>query len=237
MADGGTLFLDEIGEIDAGTQVKLLRALGEQTVERVGSNKPIHVDVRVIAATNKNLARLVEQGAFREDLFYRLNVVRIGLPPLRERKEDILPLARHFLKSLAERNNKPYRDLSPDALKVLTTHDWPGNVRELRTALEHGIVMCSGARILPHHLPAWLTGGNDLPRPKPAPKVIETTSPLRELLVPKNDGDAPEDLNLASQEKRLILAALRKTGDNKTEAAKLLGISRRTLQRKWKELF
>ena len=156
IADGGTLFLDEIGEIDQATQVKLLRALGERTIERVGGNAPIKVDVRVIAATNKNLARMVEDGKFREDLYFRLNVVNIHLPPLRDRPEDIPLLARAFLKELAKENKKDVREISPDAMDLLMSFPWPGNVRELRTAIEHGVVMSSGSKLMLRHLPGSL---------------------------------------------------------------------------------
>jgi two-component system response regulator AtoC len=156
LADGGTLFLDEIGEIDASTQVKLLRAIGEQTIERVGSSKPIKVDVRVIAATNRDLARMVEEGKFREDLYWRLHVVTILMPPLRTRKEDIPVLAEHFAKEMATANGKAVKPLGDDVLPALMTYDWPGNVRELRTVIEHGVVMSNSTRILLKHLPAYL---------------------------------------------------------------------------------
>ena len=140
-ADGGTIFLDEIGEIDAGTQVRLLRVLSERTIERVGSNASIPVNVRVIAATNKSLKKLVQEGKFREDLYFRLNVVHIQMPPLRERREDIPLLATAFLKEFARENNKEFKPLSRDALEAVRNYQWPGNVRELRTAMEHGVVM------------------------------------------------------------------------------------------------
>ncbi|MCE9520478.1 MAG: sigma-54 dependent transcriptional regulator [Verrucomicrobia bacterium] len=225
LADGGTLFLDEIGEIDASVQVKLLRALGEQTIERVGGSKPIQVDVRVVAATNKDLEKLVQEGKFREDLFWRLRVVQIKLPALRERKGDIPLLAEAFLRELAELNGKPYKPLSEDALQSLLAYDWPGNVRELRTALEHGVVMCNAARVSLKHLPSYLTGGSEI------------------LLQKKSDGNgsvastsAFADLNLEKMERAMIDAALLRTHDNRTEAAELLGLSRRTLQRKLLEL-
>jgi two-component system, NtrC family, response regulator AtoC len=226
LADGGTLFLDEIGEIDANVQVKLLRALGEQTIERVGGSRPIQVDVRVVAATNKDLAKLVQEGKFREDLFWRLRVVQLKLPPLRERKGDIPLLAEAFLKELAELNRKAFKPLSDDALQALLAYDWPGNVRELRTALEHGVVMCNGARVGLKHLPPYLAGGIGIP------------------LLKNHDGKggtaaaafSPVDLNLEKMERAMIDAALQRTGDNRTEAAELLGLSRRTLQRKLREM-
>src|SRR5579871_4409380 len=153
-AQGGTLFLDEIGEIDATIQVKLLRFLGERTFERIGSNKTLIADVRLIAATNKNLEELVKAGTFREDLFFRLRVVEITLPPLRERMADVPLLAQSFLREFATENNKPINDYTADALETLMHYDWPGNVRELRTAIEHAVVLCRGEKISARDLPA-----------------------------------------------------------------------------------
>ena len=219
-ADGGTLFLDEIGEIDATTQVKLLRALSERTIERVGSNAPIKVDVRVIAATNKNLAALVAKGDFREDLYFRLNVVRIPMPPLRERAEDIVLLAGNFLREFAEENGRPVKPLSDRAMDALRRHPWPGNVRELRTAIEHGVVMSNDPVIDLQHLPSSLTS------PSPAPLRDEPGKiPLA----------APREFNLHALEMQTIRDALALAGGHRTRAAELLGISRRTLQRKLKE--
>src|SRR3954471_23315334 len=152
-AQGGTLFLDEIGEIDASIQIKLLRFLGERTFERVGSNKTLSADVRMIAATNKNLEELVKAGKFREDLFFRLRVIEISLPPLRERRTDIPLLAQAFVREFARENEKPVREIEPDAMQVLLQYAWPGNVRELRTAMEHAVVLCRGERITPRDLP------------------------------------------------------------------------------------
>jgi DNA-binding NtrC family response regulator len=217
-ADGGTLMLDEIGEIDPETQVKLLRALGERTIERVGSNKPILVDVRLIAATNRNLEEMVAEGTFREDLFYRLNVVRITMPPLRDRPEDIPILAQEFLREFAEENGKPCPEIAAEAMQRLLAHDWPGNVRELRTAIEHGIVMCNGPRLTARHLPGSVRGDRD--------------GGTRGVVA----GSSDADLNLERVEGEFIQRALERTDSNRTEAAKLLGISRRTLQRKLKEI-
>jgi DNA-binding NtrC family response regulator len=226
LADGGTLFLDEIGEIDANVQVKLLRALGEQTIERVGGSRPIKVDVRVIAATNKDLAALVREGKFREDLFWRLRVVQIHLPPLRERKSDIPVLADAFLREMAEANRKPFKPLSDEAMQTLLAYDWPGNVRELRAAIEHGVVMCNTPRVglknLPRHLAAGAPG---LIHPKAGVQPGAPPAPL-----------PGADLNLEKMERAMIHAALQRTGDNRTEAAELLGLSRRTLQRKLHEM-
>jgi DNA-binding NtrC family response regulator len=231
LADGGTLFLDEIGEIDANVQVKLLRALGEQTIERVGGSKPIKVDVRVIAATNKDLTKLVQEGKFREDLFWRLRVVQIQLPPLRARKGDIPILADAFLKELAELNGKPFKPLSEEAMQALLAYDWPGNVRELRTALEHGVVMCNTPRVGLKHLPPHITGGVAL---LPLLSSDGKSSVPSASSVPSLGPGA--DLNLEKMERAMIDSALQRTGDNRTEAAELLGLSRRTLQRKLQEM-
>src|ERR1700694_3882069 len=153
-ANGGTMFLDEVGEIDPSTQVKLLRVMGEEhAFERVGGNQTLRADVRVIAATNKNLEKLVQEGKFRDDLFFRLNVVRITMPPLRERKEDIPLLVRGFLRHFCAANDKPFLDLTTDAMNALLSYNWPGNVRELRTAIEHGVVMAVGTKITVRDLP------------------------------------------------------------------------------------
>jgi two-component system response regulator AtoC len=233
-ADGGTLFLDEIGEIDQATQVKLLRALGERTIERVGGNAPIKVDVRVIAATNKNLGRMVEDGKFREDLYFRLNVVNIHLPPLRERAEDIPLLVRTFLKELAKENKKDVREVSPDAMELLMSFAWPGNVRELRTAIEHGVVMSSGSKLMLRHLPASLRSAPlILPGSRQDDGVTNTGSGRKSISAATA---FPPDLNLQEMEHKFIREALRRTGENRSAAAKLLGISRRTLHRKLHEL-
>jgi DNA-binding NtrC family response regulator len=210
-AQGGTLFLDEIGEIDATVQIKLLRFLGERTFERVGSNKTITADVRLIAATNKDLAEQVRKGAFREDLYFRLNVVEIRLPPLRERTADLMKLAQTFLEEFAQENKKPVKGFTADALDLITRYSWPGNVRELRTAIEHAVVLARGERI----------GARDLP---PA---------LRQPLLPA----APPAIGVSSlvvqdAEKDLIIRALKESEGNRTLAAKKLGMSRRTLYRK-----
>jgi two-component system response regulator AtoC len=223
-ADGGTLFLDEIGEIDPSIQVKLLRALSERTIERVGSNTPVKVDVRVIAATNKNLAAMVARGDFREDLYFRLNVVRLQMPPLRDRAEDIILLAGVFLKEFAEENGRPVKPLSDLALRHLRSYPWPGNVRELRTAIEHGVVMSNDPVIDLHHLPSSILGD----APVLAPPVTVPTEGKITLA-------AARELNLHALETSAIRAALAEAGGNRTRAAELLGISRRTLQRKLKE--
>lgn len=211
-ARGGTLFLDEIGEIDAATQVKILRVLGEHTFERVGGSQTIQTDVRLVAATNKNLARLVADGKFRDDLYFRLHVVPITMPPLRERKVDIPLLVESFLKTSAAENSKPHRELTPDAMAAILDYDWPGNVRELRTAIEHGVVMATGPLISLRDLPATL-------------RTTAGASPV-----------ADSGLNLHETETALILRALEDCGGNRTSAAEKLGISRRTLHRRLNEL-
>jgi len=215
-AKGGTLFLDEIGEIDLTTQVKILRVLGERTFERVGGSETLTADVRLIAATNKDLSKLVAEGKFRDDLFFRLHVVPVTMPPLRDRKIDIPLLAESFLKDCALENGKPHRELSPESMQHILEYDWPGNVRELRTTIEHGVVMATGPKITPKDLPATLRA----PRPLPA---LEKTVPGREW-------------NLHDTETSLILRALEECRGNRSEAAIKLGISRRTLHRRLKEL-
>jgi two-component system response regulator AtoC len=229
-ADGGTLFLDELGEIDMGTQVKLLRALGERTIQRVGGNAQIPLDVRVVAATNRHLEKLVTEGKFRDDLYFRLNVVRIVMPPLRARREDIVLLAASFLKDLAKENNKPEKELSSDALYKLTQHSWPGNVRELRTAIEHGVVMSNAAKITVRHLPESVRLGAEFSQLPESPPMAPPAVPK----APQSPDFPNDDLNLEAMEATLIARALERTNGNRTDAAKLLGISRRTLQRKLK---
>jgi two-component system, NtrC family, response regulator AtoC len=225
-ADGGTLFLDEIGEIDASTQVKLLRVLSERTLERVGSSSPIKVDVRVIAATNKNLKDLVAKGQFREDLYFRLNVVKIEMPPLRDRREDIVLLAGSFLQEFAKENERPVKPLTDAAMSLLLAYSWPGNVRELRTAIEHGVVMSNDPVIEARHLPQFLhfqAVAHHIPH-----ENLESS--------PKNTLAGATEFNLHALETNTIRAALSLAGGNRTHAADLLGVSRRTLQRKLKDL-
>lgn len=218
-ANGGTLFLDEIGEIDTNIQVKVLRVLGEdRSFERVGGNVPIKSDVRLVAATNKNLQKLVAEGKFRDDLFYRLNVVQITLPPLRDRKEDIPLLVNAFLKQFAKENGKPVRELTAEAMEAILAYSWPGNVRELRTSIEHGVVMATGAKISLRDFPAAL-------------RHPGTKTPGN-LVIPA----AESYLNLHETEHRLIMRALDESKGNRTQAAKQLGISRRTLHRRLNEL-
>ena len=210
-AQGGTLFLDEIGEIDATIQVKLLRFLGERTFERVGSNKTLSADARLVAATNKNLEELVKTGKFREDLFFRLRVVEIGLPPLRERTGDIPLLAQNFLREFAKENGKAVNEFTADALECLMKFSWPGNVRELRTAVEHAVVLSRGERIAVRDLP---------------PSVRNGGTPVETRFLQGND------LTVKEAEKQLIMRALKETDGNRTLAAKKIGMSRRTFHRK-----
>jgi DNA-binding NtrC family response regulator len=214
LAQGGTLFLDEIGEIDASIQVKLLRFLGERTFERVGSSKTLSADVRLIAATNKNLEELVKAGSFREDLFFRLRVFEVWLPPLRERMEDIPLLAQAFVREYAEENKKPVIGFTTEAMDAFRQYSWPGNVRELRTAVEHGVVLCRGDKVGIRDLPPVVRNGaqpGSLSLARPRPRA---------------------DLNLKEAEKDLIAHTLKSTGGNRTLAAKKLGMSRRHLHRK-----
>ena len=211
-AEGGTLFLDEIGEIDATVQVKLLRFLGERTFERVGSNQMLTADVRLVAATNKNLEELVKAGKFREDLFFRLRVVEVRLPALRERAGDIPLLAQGFLREFARENNKPVTDFTAEALEALMRHAWPGNVRELRTAIEHAVVLSRGERIGPRDLP---------------PSVRGLTG-----ATPGEGWGADKNLTVKEAEKQLIIRALQECDGNRTLAARKIGMSRRTFHRK-----
>lgn len=223
-AHGGTLVLDEIGEIDAKTQVKLLRALSERTIERVGASTPIQIDVRLVGATNKSLRQLVDEGEFREDLFFRLNVLKIDMPPLRQRPEDVILLANSFLKEFAHENARPEKPLADDALSLLRSYPWPGNVRELRTAMEHGVIMSNSPTIEARHLPAFIHD----PQPLGGAQA-RNGDPSQKSLAPA------AELNLHALEQLTIERALRQTDGNKTKAAEILGISRRTLQRKLSE--
>jgi two-component system NtrC family response regulator len=207
-AEGGTIFLDEIGEMRPELQVKILRVLEERTLERVGDNRLIRVDVRVLAATNKDLTKAIQAGEFREDLYYRLNVVPLQIPPLRERREDIRPLAQHFLKRLGA---SPRLSIAPDAFRALETYEWPGNVRELENALERAMIFQRGDLITLA----------DLPETVRAPKTREAAAVSMSL---------PESgLSLEKVEKELILRALQKHDWNQSRAARYLGITRHTL--------
>ncbi|MGB1789594.1 MAG: sigma-54-dependent transcriptional regulator [Limisphaerales bacterium] len=214
-AEGGTLFLDEIGEIDETTQVKLLRFLGERTFERVGGNKTLTADVRVVAATNKNLKELVDAGEFREDLYFRLSVVELWSPPLRERSADAPLLALSFLREFASENAKPVCDFTAEALEAMIRYEWPGNVRELRTAVEHAVVLSKGDMIQL----------SDLPQSVQSRGVIRSETELSQPIIDKG-------VTLEEAEKQLIIRTLQECRGNRTAAAKKIGISRRTLHRK-----
>jgi two-component system, NtrC family, response regulator AtoC len=223
-ASGGTIFLDEVAEIAPSTQVKLLRVISEERAfERVGGNQTLRADVRLIAATNKNLEQLVREGKFRDDLFFRLNVVRITMPPLRDRKEDIPILVHGFLHHFCKVNEKTLLELTPEAMDALLTYDWPGNVRELRTAIEHGVVMATGPRITLRDLPM-------------AVRQAASAVFARGISAPQAFGEKASPLDLQETEKKLIMRALATTNGNVTAAAKKLGISRRTLHRKINEM-
>ncbi len=209
-AHGGTIFLDEIAELPPSTQAKLLRVLQDGEIQPLGTDHTVKVDVRVIAATNRDLKREVAEGRFREDLFYRLNVVHLHLPPLRARGEDILLLARHFLSQLARRYSKPTPTLSPQAEAALLRWHWPGNVRELAHALERAVIMAQGREIGPELLPGSV-------------REPEEQSVLR------------PGMTIKEAERALVAITLRATGGNRTHAAQLLGITRKTLQNKIKE--
>jgi two-component system, NtrC family, response regulator AtoC len=220
-ADQGTLFLDEIGEIDAALQVKLLRFLETRTFERLGSAKPIQVDVRLVAATNRNLQKMVAAGTFREDLLYRLNVVTIELPPLRARVEDIPLLFNHYVRHYAAENGFPPLDIEPAVFKVLQRYPWPGNIRELRNLAENAVVMNRGGKFTEYDLD---------------PRFMEQTAASPALAAMPA---ATNPLSVEENEKRLLRNALVQAKGNRSQAARLLGVSRRTLHRKlnlWPDL-
>jgi PAS domain S-box-containing protein len=220
LADKGTLFLDEIGEIPLMLQSKLLRVLEEQTFRRLGGLKDIHLDLRVIAATNKNLREAVKEGAFRQDLYFRLNVIQILIPPLRDRSEDIVPMTKFFIEHYNRKFKRNIENVTDAAAKLLMAHDWPGNVRELRNAIERAMILEEGTSITAASLPISIA------RP-------DSGGPL---------GDAPLDLaapadglSLEDNERSLLVRALEKTEGNQTQAARLLRITRDTLRYKMKK--
>jgi len=214
-ANKGTIFLDEIGEMSATTQAKVLRVIQEREIQRVGSDDMIKVDVRILAATNRDLQRDVSEGRFREDLFYRLNVVTLRIPPLRERREDTPLLAQHFLEKLGKRNRKQLKGFSPLAMDMLIKYDWPGNVRELENAVERAVILSPGDYITENDLPMSVTE-----------VYRQEGSPAR----PAQLANQPQSLE--EIEKEAILAAFEATGGNKSETARKLGINRRTLYKK-----
>jgi len=205
-AQGGDIFLDEIGDLPLSTQVKLLRVLEEKVVERVGDNRPIHIDVRIISATNKNLLKLVDQGAFREDLFYRINVIPIIVTPLRERVEDIPILAESFFQRIQLKSGKTINGISNDTMGTLLNYSWPGNVRELKSAFEYAFVTCQEKLIQPYHLPPAIFKGK-----RSFPAVKKTT-------------DSQDEIK-----KKQLIEALERTGGNQSKAARILGVSRVTV--------
>ena len=219
-AQGGSLFLDEIGEIDASTQIKLLRFLGERSFERVGSGKTLTADIRLIAATNKNIEAMVQDGRFREDLYFRLRVVEIWMPPLRERSSDIPLLATSFLNEFAKENSKSISGFEPDAMQALTQYPWPGNVRELKTAVEHAVVLARSGRISLRDMPPGVRGERSPLATVPLAGYPEATPPR------SGSGTVRE------AEKDMIIEALKESRGNRTASARKLGMSRRTLHRK-----
>ena len=214
-AHGGTLFLDEVGDMSPGVQAKLLRVLQDGVVERLGGTQPVQVDVRIVAATNRDLAAEVRAGRFREDLFYRLDVVAVRLPPLRERREDVPLLATSFLRGFAERNRRPVTGFSDAALQALASHDWPGNVRELQHAVERAVVLCKGERVEVDDLPdAVRSSATGRPLPPSGTLTIAIGTPLEEI------------------ERIVIRETLRQTRGDKNLAAQLLRVAPRTIYRK-----
>jgi transcriptional regulator with PAS, ATPase and Fis domain len=219
LADRGTLFLDEIGEIPLMLQAKLLRVLEEQSFRRLGGLKDIKLDLRVVAATNKNLREAVKEGAFRQDLYFRLNVIQILIPPLRDRTEDIVPLTQFFIEHYNRKFKRNIEGVSPAAAKLLEMHDWPGNVRELRNALERAMILEESSLITPPSLPMAISRP-DVGASAPVPMGMEIPS----------DG-----LSLEDNERNLLVRALEKTNGNQTQAARLLRVTRDTLRYKMKK--
>lgn len=215
LASGGTLFLDEIGDMSLQTQAKILRVLQEGELERLGGSKTIKVDVRLVAATHKNLTAMVEEGSFRQDLFFRLSVVPIELPPLRDRLEDIPALADFFLKRYAKKNKKDIKGFHPQSLVLMTRYSWPGNIRELENSIERAVILCLGEQISPKELP---------------PQMLPADFQLYD-----EPASTSGDLTLKNVEREAIRTSLEQTEGNKSKSAKLLGIARQTLLNKIKE--
>jgi PAS domain S-box-containing protein len=211
-AHGGDIFLDEIGDLPLSTQVKMLRVLEEKVIERVGDNRPVHIDVRIISATNRNLKQLVGRGSFREDFFYRINVIPIMVPPLRERVEDIPLLADSFFRRIQLKNEKKIMGISNEAMELLMSYAWPGNVRELKSAFEYGFVTCQELLIQPHHFPPAVTSA------QPIAKTIKKNL-----------------LNRADMKKKQLIEALESANGNQSRAADILGISRVTVWNRMKK--
>jgi len=217
LADKGTLFLDEVGEIPLMLQAKLLRVLEDQSFRRLGGLKDIQLDLRVVAATNKNLREAVKEGAFRQDLYFRLNVIQIVIPPLRERPEDIVPLTRFFIEHYNRKFRREIEGLTPAAEQMLMAHDWPGNVRELRNAIERSMILEESPLITPSSLPIAVTRPDGAAAPPPRTEI------------------PPEGMSLEENERMLLARALEKTRGNQTQAARLLSITRDTLRYKMKK--
>ncbi len=215
LASNGTLFLDEIGDMSLQTQAKILRVLQEGELERLGGSKTIKVDVRLVVATHRNLNRMVEDGSFRQDLFFRLSVVPIELPPLRDRTEDIPVLADYFLQRYAKKNKKDIRGFHPQTLMLLSRYDWPGNIRELENTIERGVILCLSEQITPRELP---------------PQMLPDDYTISDVQTGPQGG-----LTLKDVEREAIRVTLDQTGGNKSRSAKLLGIARQTLLNKIKE--
>lgn len=220
-ASGGSIFLDEIGEMPLSMQVKLLRVLQEREVLSVGGKKPEKIDCRIICATNRILPEEVAKGNFREDLYYRLNVAAVEMPPLRSRKEDIPLLAQRFAERLARENHKKFTAITPEALSVLCQWHWPGNVRELENVIERAIILMPGEHIGLREMPEWIMKAKKEEKPGGSPSDESDSS--------GGDGETFEDMTLDEIERKVILRTLEKVGQNKTEAARILGITRKTL--------
>ena len=233
LANGGTLFLDEIGEIPVEMQVKLLRALQESEFERVGGIKTTRVDVRLVAATNRDLKKLIAAGAFREDLFYRLNVVSLRLPALRERATDIPHLVEHFLGKFNDRLKKHVSGVEPEALELLCAYGWPGNIRELENVMERSVLFCDGQKLRVEDLPVELRGST----PSVLPGADPGSATSSDVPLPA-EGGLKEHVKVAMTrlEREIVSRALKQTSGNVTHAARLLKISRKGLQLKMKEL-
>jgi DNA-binding NtrC family response regulator len=230
--DGGTLFLDEIGDMPMPVQSKILRMLQQGEFSRLGGNKTLHADVRIIAATNKDLEAEVERGNFREDLFYRLNVVRVHIPPLRHRREDVRPLAEFFLKNVSSKKGGPALRLSEDAITLLESYNWPGNVRELENTIQRASVLATTNVLLPKDIPL---GTGPTKAEAPAPEETESTEITTDSAIEHlfKVATASEEIELLPWiEREFTIRAMKKTGDNQLQAAKLLGITRATLRKR-----